>query len=146
MLDVKVTKLSFFTEVQEKILEQANIGTKSMAEAVAEDAKGSMAEGGAPGAADYKVAPPGKPPYRHKSKLWGSIDIAEDGKGRWYAGTRFSEVGLRGVYLEFGGRELKPGEKGKPRKRKLLPHPFMGPALDRQIDTFAPRVAGTFTG
>lgn len=146
MLDAKVTKLSFFTEVQEKFLEQARAGTKSMAEAVAEDAKSSMEFGGTPGAEDYKVAPPKKPPYRHENKLWGSIDTAEDGNGRWYAGTRFSEVGLRGVYLEFGGRELKPGEKGKPRKRKILPHPFMGPAHDRQLDTFAPRVAGTFTG
>lgn len=84
------------------------------------------------------------PPHRHTGTLASSVAWAWDGKARIVFGTLFSVVGLRGAWLEFGGRPLEEGQKGKPRKRKLLPHPFIRPARDANLDKFAPAVAGSF--
>lgn len=89
-------------------------------------------------------APKGKPPHSHTGTLRSSLFWGIDGKRRIVFGTMYSVVGLRGAWLEFGGRELKPGEKGRPRKRKLNPHPFIQPAMESVLDKFAPAVAGTF--
>lgn len=146
MIDGEVTRLTFFDKIEEKILKQARVGTKSLAEAVMEDAWKSMpVRGRTPSDPNYAHAPFGDPPFSHTEVLRNSLDVAVDSSGFWYAGTKHSEVGLRGVYLEFGGRELQKDEVGRPRLRKINPHPFIGPALDRQIHTFVPRVAGTFT-
>ena len=146
MIEGEVTRLMYFDELEDKVLKQARVGTKSFAEAVMKDAWKSMpVMGRSPSDPNYRHAPYGEPPYSHTETLRNSLAVAEGSDGFWYAGTKFSEVGLRGVYLEFGGRELKKDEVGRPRKRKISPHPFIGPALDRQIDTFVPHVTGTFT-
>ena len=145
MIDSEVTKLMFFG-IEEKVLQQARAGTRSFAEAVMDRAFHSMeVKGRSPSDTDYRHAKAGDPPFSHTEVLRRSLTVAEGTDGKWYAGTRYSEVGLRGVWLEFGGRELKEGQKGGKRKRKLKPHPFIQPALNAELDTFAPRVAGSFT-
>ena len=146
MIDSDVTKLTFFDKIEKKVLKQARVGTKSFAEAVMQDAWESMpVVGRHPSDPRYAHAPEGEPPYSHTEVLRDSLAVAEGTDGKWYGGTRYSEVGLRGVFLEFGGRPLKEGEKGRPRRRRLKPHPFIQPALNRQLHTFAPLVAGSFT-
>ncbi len=89
-------------------------------------------------------APKNKPPHSHTGTLRSSLTWGVDGKGGIVFGTMSSVVGERGAWLEFGGRPLEPGQKGKPRKRKLLPHPFIRPTQQAALDKFASAVAGTF--
>ena len=146
MLDSEVTKLMFFDKIEEKVLQQARAGTRSFAEAVMKRAFDSMVvRGRSPSDPSYEHAPEGKPPFSHTEVLRRSLTVAEGADGKWYAGTRYSEVGLRGVWLEFGGRPLKEGQKGGKRKRRLKPHPFIKPALTAELHTFVQHVTGSFT-
>jgi len=148
MFGAEVTVYSTFDDVADEVIEQAHEGVRSMGQAVLEDAIGSMKFGGLPehrhGGGFYESAPEGEPPRWHTRGFIGSLDIAIEG-GRVFAGSKASDVGLRGSWFEFGNRPLQPGEVAHSRKRQYKQHPWLGPALDRQFDTFVPRVVGTFT-
>jgi hypothetical protein len=125
-----------FNKVLAKIDQQVHRGLGYMGQEMVTTAVESM---------PYKEgpAPKGKPPHSHTGTLASAVAWARE-KDRIVFGTMFSVVGLRGAWLEFGGRPLDEGQKGKPRKRKLLPHPFIRPARDINLDKFAPAVAGSF--
>ena len=160
MFGALVTVNSTFDEVLDHVIEQAYEGVRSMGQAVLEDAIGSMKFGGLPehrqGGGFYESAPDGETPRSHTRKFIDSLDIAIE-NGRAFAGSKASEVGLRGSWFEFGNRPLlKAGdvignhvltrdEVAHFRKRQYKQHPWLGPALDRQFDTFVPRVVGAFT-
>jgi hypothetical protein len=130
-----------FSGIVDAALEQATAGLHSMAQAVVDTARESMpVHGRRRGDPGYASAPEGEPPYSHTETLAGSLDYGVD-NGYFVVGPRSSEVGVRGAVLEFAAR---PGTKSG--KRKYKRHPFLRPALDNNLDTFAPRVAGGFTG
>ena len=125
---------------------QIREGLKEQGIAVVVRAVESMKPAGkTPEDPDYAHAPPGKPPYMHTGLLASSIAVGVE-KGRVVVGPLSSVVGQRGAWLEFGGRPVQEGKTGKPRKRKLFPHPFMGPAMEAELPHFVERIAfGSFT-
>ena len=142
MIAAEVKKESLFGHVVAVVTEQAQAGLRSMAEAVIDTAYESMpVHGRTPADPDYSAAPAGQPPYSHTESLREALAYAVDGD-RFLVGTLRSKVGVRGAVLEFGGRPGTPEQMAKRRKR-YKHHPFIGPALDKNLDTFAPRVAGT---
>ena len=154
MIGVEVTIIDKFDDVEKAILDQSQVGMESMAEAVLDAATDSMEYGGPAPKRGYKKrrlsdkriyesAPEGEPPRWHTGGFIDSIDIAIK-SDRLIVGSKSSDVGLRGAWFEFGGRPLKPGEKMHPRQKKWKQHPWIRPALKAEIDTFAPRVAGSF--
>ena len=146
MFGAKIEIIDTFDQVLRHVELQSQKGLEGLAEAVKKDAAGSMEErhGVKPSDKGYAHAPDKSPPYVHTGTLRRSIEVTAT-KGRVFAGTRYSVVGERGAWLEFGGRPLEPGQKGRKRNRDLKEHPFIGPALDRNIGTFVKRVSGSFT-
>ncbi len=146
MIGAKISHQDEFGKLWKHIERQSQRGLEAQGEAVVKEMVAPMEQHGVkPSDEGYKTAPAGKPPYRHTGVFAGSITyVVED--GRVFAGPRHSQVGDRGAIFEFGGRELKPGEKGRPRMRKYFPHPFVGPAFDKQSDRFAPRIVGAMAG
>ena len=143
-------KLDFedeFGKLQLRLDKQIRAGLKEQGIAVVVHAVESMKTAGkTPEDSDYAHAPAGEPPYMHTGTLASSIAVGTE-KGRVVVGSLSSVVGDRGAWLEFGGRPLEEGQVGKPRKRKLLPHPFMRPAMDAELHEFGRRIAasGSFT-
>jgi hypothetical protein len=138
-----------FNAVLDRIARQAQRGMESLAKDVIAASRESMPlRGRTPKDPDYAHAPAGKPPYRHTGRLSRSLAYAVDGM-RLVFGTRYSIVGERGAWLEYGGRPKPDGSKSSwTPKRKLNPHPFIGPespAMKAYADSFVPRVAGSFT-
>lgn len=126
-----------FNKVLSRMEAQVKSGLQYMGREMVRTAEDSMPFKDGP-------APKGKPPHSHTGKLRSSLAFSIDGNNLSF-GTLESVVGKRGAWLEFGGRELRPGERGRPRKRKLNPHPFIRPAREAELDKFAPAVAGTLT-
>ena len=141
MLGYTVEFENEFGNVLKHFEDQFQTGLEDMAEAVRADAFESM-----PVHPDYESAPAGEPPYSHTETFRKSLRTAAM-PGHVMIGVLASEVGLRGAWFEFGGRPPPEGAKrGSRGKRHWKQHPFLGPALDRQKATFAPRVAqGGFT-
>jgi len=138
--EVTVETEGRFGESEKEILERAKDGVKRQAEAILKLSQESM-EKALPG---EPPAPPDEPPRIRTGTFYGSLDVAGS-DGFYRVGAKYSEVGLRGAWFEFGGREVKPWEKGKKRKRKYHLHPFVSPPHEEELPNFAPRVAGTFT-
>lgn len=140
-----------FAELEKFVIDGARLGVIQQAEAIKQVAQDSMKDGGKDPSdkANYKTAPEGEPPYVHTGKFRGSIDIAETG-GFYQVGPRYSEVGLRGIWFEYGGRAQPQDMKRKSRrgKRKWKNHPFITPAYGLEESKFVKRVAalGAFTG
>jgi hypothetical protein len=142
-------KLDFeneFGKMQRQLDKQVAAGLKEQGIAVVVHAVESMKPmGKTPDDPDYAHAPPGEPPYMHTGLLASSIAVGVE-KGRVVVGSLSSVVGERGAWLEFGGRPVQEGKTGKPRKRKLHPHPFMRPAMEAELHQFGRRIAsGSFT-
>ena len=142
MIAAEVEKESLFGRVAAAVTAQAQAGLRSMAEAVVATAYESMpVHGRTPADPDYAAAPAGEPPYSHTETLRSSLAYAIDGD-RFLVGTLKSKVGVRGAVLEFGGRPASPERMAKRRKR-YKHHPFIGPAMTKNLSSFAPRVAST---
>ena len=145
MIGAEVEKIDLFGAVKVQILQQSRDGLLSMGKAVIDTAWESMpVHGRKESDADYETAPAGAPPYSHTETLREALAFAVE-DGFLYVGTLFSKVGVRGAVLEYGGRARSKKRKTRRSGRAYKPHPFIGPALDKQRDTFAPRVAGSFT-
>jgi hypothetical protein len=147
MFGFKLDFESEFGKLQLRLDKQIREGLKEQGIAVVVRAVESMKPAGkTPEDPDYAHAPPGKPPYMHTGLLASSIAVGVE-KGRVVVGPLSSVVGQRGAWLEFGGRPVQEGQTGKPRKRKLFPHPFMQPAMEAELHEFGRRIAasGSFT-
>jgi len=100
----------------------------------------------------YKSAPPNAPPFWHTGDFRKDLDLTlvQDGDDEWFmVGMKSPEMQQRAAWFEFGGRPLKDEspitgkpEKGKPRNRQYYLHPFLGPALEANVNMMAGRVAG----
>ena len=146
MIGAEVEKVNLFGAIVAEVENQSRDGLLDMGKAVVQTAWDSMpVHGLKEGDVGYATAPAGEPPYSHSETLRSALAFAIQ-NGYLYVGTLFSVVGVRGAVLEFGGRQV-PVWRNKSRRsgRAYKPHPFIGPALDKNLDTFAPRVAGTFT-
>jgi len=134
-----------FQAVQKFVLEGAHAGLVEHAESVLDVAAGSMRV--ATSRDDHAAA--GEPPNVQSGKFRSSLAWAEQG-GFIYVGSKASEVGQRGAWFEFAGREQPEEMKRKSRrstKRKWKPHPFIGPAMEKEQPNFTGRVAkAAFTG
>ncbi len=144
MIGAETTIIDNFDAVESEILEQSQAGLRSMAKAVMATAVDSMVFGGnVYGSPGYKSAAEGEPPRKHTGEFAESIEMAAKGD-RMIVGSSYLDVELLGTWFEYGGRPLKPGEKMHPRQKRWKHHPWIRPALRKEIDTFAPRVAGSF--
>jgi len=95
--------------------------------------------------AKYKSAPAHAPPFWHTGDFRKDLELmtVKDGDEEWFMiGMKSPEMQQRAAWFEFGGRPLKEEEKGKPRNRQYYLHPFLGPALEANLDMMAGRVAG----
>ena len=138
MIGAEVEKVNLFGAIEREFLGRSHDGLLSMGKAVIQTAWDSMPVADGP-------APSGEPPHSHTETLRNALAFAIE-HDYLYVGTLFSEVGVRGAVLEFGGRrDPVMSRKRSRRTGKYKPHPFIGPALDKNLDTFAPRVAGGFT-
>jgi hypothetical protein len=95
-------------------------------------------------------APPGQPPHSHKGTLRRLIFFAYD---RSRDSVVVGPVGLGSSnvphILEFGGKtQIKRRRHGKVVRvrAKISPHPFMGPALEKERPQFPKRWAGSVRG
>lgn len=139
IVDATVELDDQFQALQKFVLEGSHAGLLIHAEAVKVSAQKSMQET----SDDKEHAKPGEPPRVHTGKFRASIDVAESG-GFIYVGSKGSEVGLRGAWFEFGGREQSDEAKKRSRrskKRQWFPHPSIVPATKKEQPYFAQRVA-----
>lgn len=85
---------------------------------------------------DDKPSEAGSPPHtRGKRKGFRrGILYAREGKDRGVVGTAYSKLGKSGEVHEHGGK------RGK---NTYQPRPFMGPAMERNLDRFAKGWAGS---
>lgn len=103
-----------------------------------------------PGKAD-----PNEPPHSHKGDLRRSIGYIVESDELVRVGPRESFVGERGAVLEFAGTFIEGGRDQRGRFKRgrqsakapsgaKWAHPFMLPARDKAIETFAGTVTGSF--
>lgn len=105
---------------------------------IARDARGRFLKGSGRKRVSHVASAPGTPPYTARGQLKNAIVYAHDKAAkRAIAGPRFSVVGESGAAHEFGG-DFK-GDSYPERR-------FMGPSLERNINTYSAELGGSIGG